>query len=585
MLDPEYLERAGDLVGAVYTEIEAEMVDVLVQAMLEGDLTHWKTQAALQILPQRRAAQLVRILEEHQGDIDRAVEREVREALQRSDLYDLAMIKRALGIEYPGIPTMQVMYAVKTVGEMLARDNVDLMGGAREAFFEGSAWAVTQTEAGIMSPEQAVQEATRRLAREGIEMVQYRDPTTGNKTVRNRVDVAVRRHVRSQLSQACADRTMQVCEDVGCQLVEVSSHYGARPSHQDWEGRVYAIDGPATIDGVTYEDFGEATGYYGTGDHGALGDRLQGVNCRHHFGPWFPGMPRAFEPNPQHPSGKSNEEIYELTQKQRRLERQIRADKRELAAAKRVYEHDSSLKNQTDANRIREQLAKHQQALHDLCEENSDVLKRQSNREWAGDMPRTRLPKPSGRALDDFLRTDAAQESLKSRGITTKAAEDTMRANLEAMGMTAADFKMLTASAQDGMLRSGRFHYAARTASTANNRLSPQKQAKHIEGTKEHADYRARRVSENKSYQSDLRITQGEVRELIKTHAGKGMTDYTEADEWIKQETCEADRIVGVYYDMGNTPHETRWFKIMYAKRNTHIVPVKEPRNGNRERR
>ena len=64
----------------------------------------------------------------------------------------------------------------------------------------------------------------------------------------------------------------------------------------------------------------------------------------------------------------------------------------------------------------------------------------------------------------------------------------------------------------------------------------------------------------------------------MKQHAGKGSTDYTRDGKWTKQETCNAGSAVGVYYDMDNNPHETQWFKIMYANRNTHIVPVKEPR-------
>ena len=73
----------------------------------------------------------------------------------------------------------------------------------------------------MASIDEAMLSATRRLACGGIEMVQYRDPTTGDKTVRNHVDVAVRRHIRSQLQQACAERTMQVCELTGCEFVEV----------------------------------------------------------------------------------------------------------------------------------------------------------------------------------------------------------------------------------------------------------------------------------------------------------------------------------------------------------------------------
>lgn len=392
MLDPEYLERAGTLVGSVYSQIEAEMCDQLVRDMLAGDISDWHDQRILALLAQGEAPKLRAILEQHRGDVDEAVRREVEEALERSDAHDLRVLKEALGVDLPGIMPMQVMGAVRTVTQMLERDNLAMAQAARNLFYNQSAWAVTQAATGVMGYDEAIRRATRELARGGIKGIEYKDPQTGQRTVTNAIDVAVARHVRSQLSQQCAARTMQVCREVGCEFVEVSSHFGARPSHQDWEGRRYHVGGRVTVDGVTYEDFGEATGYYGTGGHGALGDRLCGVNCRHQFGPWMPGMPHAYEPNPQHPSGKSNEEIYRLTQRQRRLERAIRASKREVAAAERAYEADPTLKNQTTANQLREQLRKRQDALAKLVDENKDVLTRDLRREYAGDMPKVRMP-------------------------------------------------------------------------------------------------------------------------------------------------------------------------------------------------
>lgn len=450
MLDPEYLERAGTLVGSVYSQIEAEMCDQLVRDMLAGDISDWHDQRILALLAQGEAPKLRAILEQHRGDVDEAVRREVEEALERSDAHDLRVLKEALGVDLPGIMPMQVMSAVRTVTQMLERDNVAMLSGARDLFYNQSAWAVTQAATGVMGYDEAIRRAIRELARKGIDVIQYKDPQTGNLTVRSAADVAVTRHVRSQLSQQCSARTMQVCRDVGCEFVEVSSHFGARPSHQDWEGRRYHVGGRVTVDGVTYEDFGEATGYYGTGGHGALGDRLCGVNCRHQFGPWMPGMPHAYEPNPQHPSGKSNEEIYRLTQQQRRLERAIRASKREVAAAERAYEADPTLKNQTTANQLREQLRKRQDALAKLVDENKDVLTRDLRREYAGDMPRVKVPEGSARSMSEFLMRPSVSSKLESEGVTLSHGERALTDALESMGIKKADFKRLTPQQQEG---------------------------------------------------------------------------------------------------------------------------------------
>lgn len=448
MLDPEYLERAGTLVGSVYSQIEAEMCDRLVRDMLAGDISDWHDQRILALLAQGEAPKLRAILEQHRGDVNEAVRREVEEALERSDAHDLRVLKEALGVDLPGIMPMQVMGAVRTVTQMLERDNVAMLSGARDLFYNQSAWAVTQAAAGVMGYDEAIRRATRELARKGIDVIQYKDPQTGNLTVRSAADVAVTRHVRSQLSQQCAARTMQVCRDVGCEFVEVSSHFGARPSHQDWEGRRYHVGGRVTVDGVTYEDFAEATGYYGTGDHGGLGDRLCGVNCRHQFGPWMPGMPHAYEPNPQHPSGKSNEEIYRLTQKQRRLERAIRASKREVAAAERAYEADPTIKNQTTANQLRDQLRKRQDALAKLVDENRDVLARDLRREYAGDMPRVKVPTGSARSVSEYLMQPSVAERIEADGVSLTKAKQAIAQEMRARELKPSEFPRLTQQQQ-----------------------------------------------------------------------------------------------------------------------------------------
>ena len=179
MLDPEYLERAGTLVGSVYSQIEAEMCDQLVRDMLAGDISDWHDQRILALLAQGEAPKLRAILEQHRGDVDEAVRREVEEALERSDAHDLRVLKEALGVDLPGIMPMQVMGAVRTVTQMLERDNLAMTQAARNLFYNQSAWAVTQTATGVMGYDEAIRRATRELARGGIRGIEYKDPQTG----------------------------------------------------------------------------------------------------------------------------------------------------------------------------------------------------------------------------------------------------------------------------------------------------------------------------------------------------------------------------------------------------------------------
>jgi hypothetical protein len=102
-------------------------------------------------------------------------------------------------------------------------------------------------------------------------------------------------------------------DEFNVDLILVSSHLGARPSHQVWQGKVYSRTGNG------YPDFEESTGY------GTVSG-LCGANCRHHISPYFEGQRNPFEDY----DSEENLKQYELEQRQRTLERRIRHTKREV---------------------------------------------------------------------------------------------------------------------------------------------------------------------------------------------------------------------------------------------------------------
>ena len=98
---------------------------------------------------------------------------------------------------------------------------------------------------------------------------------TGHKDT---LEVAVRRAVLTGVSQTSAKLQLARADEMGCEFVEVTAHAGARPSHAEWQGKVFHRGGAVTRDGVRYEDFERATGY-------GTGPGLGGWNCRHSFYP------------------------------------------------------------------------------------------------------------------------------------------------------------------------------------------------------------------------------------------------------------------------------------------------------------
>ena len=173
--------------------------------------------------------------------------------------------------------------------------------------------AFLKCTSGAFSPQDAIFDAVRKLGQDGLKCVSYGSGRT------DQLDVAVRRAVVTGIGKTCCDMQLDLAKEMDCELVEVSSHLGARPSHAEWQGQIYSLKKGHP----KYPYFYDATGY-------GTGDGLGGWNCRHSFFPYFEGLSVAA--NAPTFSKEENLEEYTNTQKQRAYERSIRKSKRELAA-------------------------------------------------------------------------------------------------------------------------------------------------------------------------------------------------------------------------------------------------------------
>lgn len=449
MLSPEHIEAAGDAVAAVYNDIEARMLSHLVSSLIYIDRLDQQTITELNLLAQSHTETLRGIITDEAELITAEVRDTAERLIKASDEDDM---KRAGG----GAPLwpQQVTATIEGVARILARDNLQMVEGAKQAFLSASVEAITRVNSGTMTTERALHSAVRKLEREGIPIITYQNSATGTVTVANKVDVAVRRHIRTQIAQDGARMTFERIERGGIDLVEVSSHEDSRPSHAVWQGQVYSLRGEVEIEGHRYSDFYEATRY------GQV-DGLLGANCRHSFGPYRHGAPRAYEQNPEHPSGLEGSEVYQLEQEQRFLERRIREAKREVRGAQQLYDaKPEDLGRKSALLKAQATLKERQGAMRDLINDanakakpGTTVLTRRPNREWAGDMPKGKPLGASGRKLDDFLGGSGATSALKANGISKSAARAAMAKEMAKRGGTAADFSALSAKDQQSIFR------------------------------------------------------------------------------------------------------------------------------------
>lgn len=328
MLSPEYLDACSDPLLKLYEDLEDQIIaDIARRIAKTGTLTDT---ADWQFKVIREIGAVQQDIITRVSQMSGRTEDEIRRLFQESAYINIEtnaapLISNGYAVELDLTPPMRQLIEAtfrRTAGDI---NNLTLTTGATggNLYYEMCNQAYMQASSGAFSPQEAIWNAVKGAAQEGA-TVQYAKR-------RDKLDVAIRRNILTSLNQTAGKITEMNADQLGAEYYETSAHPGARPSHAAWQGRVFKIVG-ATRE---YPNFVESTGY------GTAGG-LCGINCRHSFYPFFPGLSeRAYSSDKlawyrTHTVQYNGEDYtdYEASQIQRAMERSIRESKRRAIAAK-----------------------------------------------------------------------------------------------------------------------------------------------------------------------------------------------------------------------------------------------------------
>lgn len=360
MLEPSYLlrisEGAEDIAEQLHIDIMRRMVRRIMERLGRGDdyiltaIDKWHIE---------NLQQAGYLLEDIQKEIAKATklqEQEILEAMEDAGVKALSYddkIYQSVGLspvpltQSPELIRLMQRNYEATLGEW-SNFTRTMAKQTQSLFLSELDRAYNLVSTGALSYTQAVSEVIDNVASEGV-VVEYESGRTDT------LETATLRAVRTGISQAAAQIQIARMDEMGIDLVVTSSHLGARPSHQVWQGQIFSRTGTKYPDFVTETGYGTVTG-------------LCGVNCRHSFYPYVEGMNNPFE---QYDS-EENLEQYKNEQRQRLLERRIRQTKRRVMTKKEAVEscQDEKLKFELDLDyqKAANLLMKQNEMYHEFCE-------------------------------------------------------------------------------------------------------------------------------------------------------------------------------------------------------------------------
>lgn len=218
--------------------------------------------------------------------------------------------------------------AFKDSSNIINLINTTAIEGANKVYRDIINKAYIETGSGIYTYSESIKRALKSFAKEGIKIVNYESGVSLT------IESAIRRDVVTRVNKLVGDCEIEHAKELDTNLVYVDQHLGARTrtkymkhdyeAHEEWQGKKYMIVGSSK----EYPNLYEKTGY---GE--MLG--LKGINCYHHMRPTW-----EWEKIPDRIDEIENKERYELLQRQREYERNIRGLKRARLIAKETDDNE-----------------------------------------------------------------------------------------------------------------------------------------------------------------------------------------------------------------------------------------------------
>lgn len=332
-MDNRTLEKLSKPVADIYLETEEKILLNVASylakndSLLDGDIQAWQTQSlnSLESLNDDN----IRLLSSNSGK----TAEEVRKTLEKAGYDSLLMFEDDLQKQVKrgrlnSVPDLQESGSLLRVLEGYERQalntlnlvNTTLLSQSEQIYLDIVNRTTAQVLTGNTTPRLALRQVSSEWAERGV-------PALIDKAGKRwSTEAYVNMVIRSTSNNVANDMQDARFDEYGQDLVEVSSHNGARPLCAPYQGRIFSRSGNSTkYPALSSTSIGEPAGLFG-------------VNCGHVKYPYFEGMKRTYQPMDR----ETNDRQYENSQKQRYLERRIRDAKREQSMLKAMGDREGA---------------------------------------------------------------------------------------------------------------------------------------------------------------------------------------------------------------------------------------------------
>ena len=324
MLTPEQWSQIGKQAEQIYNKLELEIIEEMAERI--ANVGYANTVVLNDVL----IAQKMGLI--YQDVVELVAKHNNISASQIKDIFETAGVK---SLEYDDkiyklsglnpMPLKQSKGMWQLLEATVLKTNNDLSNlvmttanTSQTQFYKAMNKAYMEVSTGVKSYTQSIIDAIKEVSKQGA----YITYPSGRQMS---VESAVRMNIVTGVNQTCGKLQLMRAEELDWDLMELTAHAGARPTHAQWQGKIVSRSGKEGYLSLRDIGYGEATGF-------------KGINCRHDWRPYYEGSTRTY--TDKELKEMANETVtyngqqlskYDAQQIQRRMERTIRQDKKDIA--------------------------------------------------------------------------------------------------------------------------------------------------------------------------------------------------------------------------------------------------------------
>lgn len=356
MITPKQWKQIEKQTETIYSQLELEIIEEIAERIANVGYANTVVKNDAKIAQEIGVVyqDIIQIVAKHNNTSESKIKEIFEEAGIKSLKYDDRIYKMA-GLETIPLKQSKSMWQLLESTALKTNNNLNNLvmttaETSQTAFYNAINKAHIEVSTGVKSYTQSIIDTVKEVSKQGA-TIKY---PSGRELS---IESAVRMNIVTGVNQTCGKLQLMRAEELNWDLMELTAHIGARPSHAKWQGQIVSLSGKEGYLSLTDIGYGEATGF-------------KGINCKHDWRPYYEGSTRTY--TDKELQEMANETViyngkqisrYDATQIQRKIERQIRQDKKDIAGLQGSLINNNK---KLDINKIKQDLeqAKLEKQLH-----------------------------------------------------------------------------------------------------------------------------------------------------------------------------------------------------------------------------